>query len=60
MIYDSLGNWIHKDGEWVMNEVENPSILDGPPGHVERTLRFQRIRIVIAYSDPVLGSLKPS
>ena len=32
IVYDRLGNWIHRDGEWVMNELENPSILDGPLG----------------------------
>lgn len=58
IVYDRLGNWIHKDGEWVMNEVENPSILDGPPGEVKKRLRFQKIRIVIAYSEPVLWVLE--
>ena len=24
IVYDRLGNWIHKDGEWVMNEVREP------------------------------------
>lgn len=53
IVYDRLGNWIYKDGEWVMNELENPSILDGPSGEVEKRLRLQKIRIVIAYSRPV-------
>jgi hypothetical protein len=38
-----------------MNELENPSILDGPSGEVEKRLRLQKIRIVIAYSEPVFG-----
>lgn len=58
IVYDRLGNWIHKDGEWVMNELENPSILDGTPGEVEKRLRLQKIRIVIAYSEPVLEVLE--
>ncbi|MGB7952016.1 MAG: hypothetical protein WCH75_30375, partial [Candidatus Binatia bacterium] len=57
IVYDRLGNWIHRDGEWVMNELENPSILDGPSGEVEKRLRLQKIRIVIAYSEPVFGVL---
>jgi Dolichyl-phosphate-mannose-protein mannosyltransferase len=57
IVYDRLGNWIHKDGEWVMNELQNPSILDGPSEEVEKRLRLQKIRIVIAYSKPVFGVL---
>src|SRR5262249_42647630 len=57
IVYDRLGNWIHKDGEWVMNELENPSILDGTSGEVEQRLRLQSIRIVIAYSEPAFGVL---
>ena len=57
IIYDRLGNWIHKDGQWVINEIENPSILDGPSGEVEKRLRLQKIRVVIAYSEPVFRVL---
>jgi hypothetical protein len=57
IVYDRVGNWIHKDGEWVMNQLENPSILDGPSEEVEKRIRRQKIRVVIAYSEPVFGVL---
>jgi hypothetical protein len=58
IVYDRRGNWIHRDGEWVLNELDNPSILDGPSAEVEKRLRLQKIRIVIAYSEPVFGVLE--
>ena len=57
IVYDRQGNWIHQDGEWVMNELNNPSILDESPKTVEKRLRLHKIRIVIAYSEPVFRVL---
>jgi len=58
IVYDRRGNWIHRDGEWVMNELDNPSILDGPPEEVKKRLRLHKIRIVIAYSEPAFRILE--
>ena len=38
--------------DWTLNELNNPSLLDGPPDSVERALRLQDVRFVIAYSQP--------
>jgi len=57
IVYDRLGNWIHKDGHYVLNELGNPSTLEGPSGEVEKRLRLQNIRVVIAYSEPAFRVL---
>ncbi len=51
--YDRRAEWIWRDSDWVINESDNPSILDGTAGDVGRRLRGQNVRLVIAYSRPV-------
>ena len=41
-----------------MDELDNPSILDGPSADVERRLRSRNARIVIAHSMPVFEVLE--
>jgi hypothetical protein len=60
IIYDRRPNWNFKDGDWVLDEIGNPSVLSGPAGEVEQRLRSLHVRFVIAYSEPirsVLGSI---
>jgi len=52
--YDKIPDWRYNDGEWVIREWDNPSILDGQSVEVEKRLRSQKIQVVIAYSKPVL------
>jgi len=58
ILYDRRPDWIWKEGDWVLIELDNPSILDGPSGEVEKKLRSQKIKVVIAYSKTVLEVLE--
>jgi hypothetical protein len=58
ILYDRIPNWRLTGEGWQIDELDNPSILDGQSGDVERRLRSRNVRIVIAYSKPVLGVLE--
>jgi hypothetical protein len=58
IIYDRRPDWISKDGDWVLNEVDNPSVLSGPAGEVEQRLRSRHVRFVVAYSEPIRRGLE--
>jgi hypothetical protein len=53
IIYDRQPNWSVKDGDWVLNEIGNPSVLSRPTGEVEHRLRSRHVQFVIAYSEPI-------
>ena len=53
VLYDRRPEWtVQNRVDWTLNELNNPSLLDGPPDSVERALRLQDVRFVIAYSQP--------
>lgn len=57
-VYDRRPRLIAEGDTWVITELNNPSLLDGPAVEVKRRLQSRHVRFVIAYSPTVRATLE--
>lgn len=50
VVYDRKPSWILTQGVWVLDEKDNPSLLNAPPKELTARLRRRNVVVVISYS----------